>query len=178
MKLLPWAVPVLVCVLTGCAATASPSGVVDRYLSEMSNKTGRHSEYVCLNGGKIDKFQENVLRWSVQDIIQTTDEKDLDSTYYIAKVKVEHESGNGFTVQKTWEIDVWNSDELFESQKRMAARVIEAIEGSQETLAIAKEMLGETVEAETSEDKEEYWIPERENISQKEYCVTDIKMGT
>ncbi|MDB9507555.1 hypothetical protein [Microcystis aeruginosa] len=152
----------------------SPERALKNYLVAIQeNNTQRQQEFKCLKEVSVsDSYLsqiKKIIDWKIIEKTHKTYDSDPDSSYIEFLVKIKYLSSSNFSIVKTWKFVVWNSNELFESQKRFADDVNQVIKSSDQTINDAKKLLGDTS---SPSPTPEPWIPERSEISSQLYCVT------
>jgi hypothetical protein len=161
-----------ICILTmlsGCQSSDTSKGTVEKYMKALSSGNSQLAmEYKChLKDGQITLPPE-IKTWEVLKQEPKTENKDPDSKYNIVSVRIESMSIGGFPVTRTWNFDVWKSDELFESNKRFADKTNRLFKDSSDLLNRTSKFLGK----QPTLSPAPMWSPDRKEISSKLYCIT------
>lgn len=125
-------------------------------------------EYECHPKARQIILPPEIKTWEVLKQEPIIDNKDPDSKYNLVAVRIESMSIGGFPVTRTWNFDVWKSDELFESNKRFADKTNRIFKDSSELLNRTSEILGR----QPTLPPAPMWSPDRKEISSKLYCIT------
>lgn len=152
----------------------TPEQVTKNYIKAIQdNNTQFQQELKCLKG---TTFSDNYLsqlkeikKWTIIEQRKINDESDPDSSYMKFFIKIEYRGSSNFLITKTWIFSVWESNELFEHQKRFADEFNRVIESSTQTINDAKKMFGESTKPSQKPDD---WIPKRSEITAQPYCIT------
>lgn len=128
--------------------------------------TGSVNEWRCLKElASENDLKRPLVEWEIKSIQERIDQDDPDATYYEVHAELTTLTKRDFTVTNTWVLSVWESEELFEMQKRMTADILEFVEK-------AEQLTGENY---TEEDQDKEIFPKRTDITEKSYCVTNMK---
>lgn len=160
-------------ILVGCQVSQSPENTVGTYLSLLSKANPSHKEYRCLKGAIPDADPlKSVGKWQVIGSEERIDESDPESVYTQVRARIESTSSAGFPVTYSWDFVVWESDALFENQRRLADRLHRVSLETRETVNLARSYLGESPE---SIETEPVWVPDRNEVSDEPYCITSLR---
>jgi hypothetical protein len=170
MKLVRFALcAIVVSSLFGCQNASSPESVVNAYLETVkSGQSEKQKEFGCHanESPKVEQPLQAVEKWEVIGKETKTDGRDSEAKYHLVAVKIQEKSIGGVTVDHTWKFKVWNSNELFESDKRTwdnfnrkGAQVMESVRQIQQAV-------GDTPTA-----KSHPIVSKREEFSSNPFCV-------
>lgn len=174
LKALRWPF-VTLCTLTllaACQSAPSPKSAVNAYLEALkSNDAKLEQEWSCHTSEAVkgsDRLS-GVQDWEITGQERQTQEKDPDAHYDVVFAKVKSTAVGGFSVDQTWKLEVWNSNELFEQNKRFIAKVNQDLANMQETVKVAAQITGDKAPEFSPV------MPDRKSISSKPYCVLVVE---
>jgi hypothetical protein len=119
-----------------------------------------------------------VKEWKIVGEEPSVLEEDPDSKYVTVLAKIESAGAGGdFSVSRTWGVSVWKPDELFEHDKRYDDRINRILLKQQDLLEMSAELRRQVdpSTAETPVPEMESMTSDRSKISDKEYCVLNLK---
>lgn len=173
MKQTNWVrlLPVFSLLLSSCQTEPSPKVAVESYLEALSSGNPQlGQEYRCFPSQNYDDFPTGIKVWKIVGQEPKSDEKDPDSQYNAVFVSIESMSVGGFSVTRTWEATVWDSNDLFEHQKRLQDKIQQIIINATKVTNEANKLLGEPLSSPSP-----LAPPDRTKTTSKPYCITTMK---
>lgn len=160
--------------LSACQSHVNAESTVENYLEALrSGKSQQQQEFRCIKSdAPTDDLLTDVQKWEILEQEKKVDERDPDSQYIEVSARIESISIGGYSVTQTWKFTVWNSDDLWEAQKRIFDKTDRLLAESWKTINKIDRALGQTT---TSRPPTTLAPPERDKITSKPYCITNIK---
>ncbi|UBF29154.1 hypothetical protein K9N68_15735 [Kovacikia minuta CCNUW1] len=156
--------------LSGCQFLESSKSAIDGYLGALKKDPGsKGGKWKCIENTHSQETPKNIQSWEISDQKQTSKESDPDAKYQLVSVKIKYIAPGNFESSQTWVAEVWNSDELFESQKRLIAKLNQL---SIDSTNLANKVFKESGEPQAPEPK--LTTPDRRTITSSKYCVARV----
>ncbi len=162
--------------LSACQSTGTPKATVNNYLKTLSGKDIKASQdYQCWQGEAKElpiELPTIIRKWEVTGEQDETGDKDPDSHYKLVSARIESLSVGGFPVTKTWNFEVWKSDEFYENSKRYYDSLNQSLDQGNKAVEQMDSILGSS----RPELKPKFLSPpDRTAVSSKLYCVSVVK---
>lgn len=163
--------PAFSLLLSACQTEPSPKVAVESYLKTLTSGNPQlGQEYRCFPSQNYDDFPTGIKAWKIVGQEPKIDEKDPDSQYNAVFVSIESMSVGGFYVTRTWEATVWDSNDLFEHQKRFQDKIQQTIINGIKVTNEVNKLLGEPLSSPSP-----LAPPDRTQTTSKPYCITIMK---
>lgn len=166
-------------VLPACQSANTAQKSVNSYLKALGSDEQSSRQYLCWYRQEAKELSPElpveIKKWEITGEKQQVDQKDPDSRHTIVSVRIESKSVGGFFVTRTWDFEVWKSDEFYESVKRAYDHVNQVFDNKNKVFEDTSKLLGDPTLA-----KKSPLIPppKRNTINSKPYCITVIKKSS
>jgi len=150
---------------------------LNSYLETLKqDPTSTGGRYECVRDSeKVNTLPQGIQKWTFVGQESRNDDRFPDSQFTLVYVKITEIDPGGFDVTNTWTATVWQSDELFEHNKRSASAFNQVMSETSTLLNDANKFLGKS---DRPERKSSPIVPNRGDITSHPYCVTIIKKQT
>lgn len=157
--------------LAACSTSNPAKDTVDSYLKALQrNPMSMEAEYRCFPFDPADSTQMIKIRsWEILSQERQIDDKYADIQTDVVSVRITEQAMGGFDVTNVWKATVWESEDLFEVQKRVLNDVDKVMADGHERMNQVNEFLGEP-----PEPPDPVSTPDRSRITSQPYCSTGI----